>query len=85
MSILNLAALILGIASGSADQPASTAVDPDQRMRCKTEEITGSLAGHRRVCHTVGEWRRLEETALRDATAAVDHGVVSCGECRGGK
>jgi predicted secreted protein len=82
-------ALTLVMLSGSpaaVQQPAPAAttapVDPDQRVRCKSEEVTGSLAGRRRVCRTVGEWRRIADAAVQGAQQMVDHGTVSCGECR---
>lgn len=81
-----LALLVLSGYPAAMEQAAPTAtgaaVDPDQRVRCKTEEVTGSLAGRRRVCHTVAEWRRITDAAVQGAQQMVDHGTVSCGECR---
>ena len=42
-------------------------VDPDTVVRCVREDVTGSISTTRRVCHTVGEWRRIRSDANDEA------------------
>ena len=66
-----------------ADSPASSqTADPNQRMKCKSEIVTGTLAQRRRVCHTVAEWDRIAQNAQQTARDIVDKGLINCGECR---
>ena len=56
-------ALLLTLAAAAPE----AAVDPDNVVRCVRETITGSVAQTRRVCHTVGEWRRIRNDANDEA------------------
>lgn len=47
--------------------------DPDQRIKCRSMEVTGSLARRERVCKTVGEWRRLTDLGNQNARDIVDY------------
>ena len=57
MSVLGI---FVALASAAPQTPA---VDPDTVVRCVRQEVTGSLARTQRVCHTVGEWRRINSDA----------------------
>lgn len=51
----------------AAATPVVATDDPDSVVRCVRESITGSLSTTRRVCHTVGEWRRIRSDANDEA------------------
>ena len=70
-------ALASGQAAPSAPGKALATQDEDQRVKCHVEEVTGTLAGHRRVCHTVAEWRMISDRAIEKATEMRDNGLIS--------
>ncbi len=59
----------------SEDQLAevSKEVDPENRVRCKRLQVTGSLLKSRKICKTVGEWRNINRQGNRAARTIVDH------------
>ena len=61
--------------SGQAAVPAKA--NDDQRVQCHVEDVTGSLASHRRVCHTVAEWRALNDAAYDTARQLQDRGAIA--------
>lgn len=70
---------LFAVAVSDATPPpvaAAAAVDPDQKIRCRNEEITGSLARHKRVCMSVAEWRRRDGDAQSSAEHIVDAGLI---------
>ena len=83
MSIFAVAALLAVSpstvqAQTAATTPATAPVtttpeDPDQRIRCRRIEVTGSLARVERVCKTVAEWRRLTDLGNENARDIIDH------------
>jgi hypothetical protein len=58
-------------AATPATPPAQT--NPDDVIRCRSMEVTGSLARRERVCKTVGEWRRLADRGNDNAREIIDH------------
>lgn len=58
-----------------AAAPAAPAAptNPDDVIRCRSMEVTGSLARRERVCKTVGEWRRLADRGNENARDIVDY------------
>lgn len=62
---------LLAFAAAAAADPATPAVDPDSVVRCVRESVTGSLTTSRRVCHTVGEWRRIRRDANDEARRVI--------------
>ena len=75
-----LAFLVGSVAVAQAPQPsegsnAETAapVDPDQKVKCRRIEVTGSLVRKERVCKTVAEWRALQDSGNQNARDVVDH------------
>ena len=62
----------------------TAAADPNQVVKCRKFEVTGSLVRKTRVCKTAAEWRRLEDRGNDNARAIVESGnVCSGGACRG--
>ena len=57
----------------SAEQKPVAAEDPDQKIKCRRIEITGSLVRKERVCKTVAEWRANAESGNQNARDVVDH------------
>lgn len=62
--------LALVALAAAAAQPAP-AVDPDSVVRCVRESVTGTLSTSRRVCHTVGEWRKIRRDSNDEARRVV--------------
>lgn len=52
--------------------------DADAVVRCVREPITGSLSRTRRVCHTVGEWRKIRTDANDEARRTVQPTNLNC-------
>jgi hypothetical protein len=48
----------------AAQKPAETSVD---RVRCKQEGETGSLAKVKKVCRKESEWRQLRQASRKEA------------------
>ena len=55
------------------------AVDPDQAIKCRKVEVTGSLLKKGKVCRTIAEWKRIQENGNRTARAIVESGNVCAG------
>ena len=66
------ALMILAMGVNAASQSMSS----DNVVRCARENITGSLARTRRVCHTVGEWRRIQKAAQVEVDRVIEDGVI---------
>lgn len=45
-----------------ATATAAPADDPDQKIKCRKIEVTGSMVRKGRVCRTVAEWRATQES-----------------------
>lgn len=67
--------------------PASTAArqspDPDQKIRCRKVEVSGSLIKKGKVCRTIAEWREIMSNGNRTARAIVESGQICAGQCGG--
>ena len=67
--------------------PATTASsqkpDPDQKIKCRKVEVSGSLIKKGRVCKTVAEWRDIMQNGNRTARAIVESGQICAGQCGG--
>ena len=68
-------ALSWTILSQAAAVPAATSAttNPNDEVRCRRLEVTGSIVRKERVCKTRGEWRRLAEAGNGVARAVVDY------------
>ena len=80
--MLALYALAAAVAAQTPVMPQPIAADTDQKVHCQREEVTGSLIGYRKVCHTNAEWRRLHEAAQDSAEKMLDQGRI-CPGCQG--
>ena len=47
-------------------------VDPEDRVRCRRVEVTGSLVKRGRVCRTVREWRTISENGNYNARKMIE-------------
>ena len=54
---------------------APAATDPDQKIKCRRVEVTGSLLKKGKVCRTVAEWKVIMENGNRVARAIVQEGA----------
>lgn len=61
--------LLLAAAAGDGQ-----AHDPKKRIRCVREDIIGSLATKRRVCHTLEEWERIRRGANDEIQRVYEQG-----------
>lgn len=66
--------LIIALAAAA---PAATTNDPDAVVRCVRESVTGSLSTTRRVCHTVGEWKKIRGDANDEVRRNMQPGTLN--------
>ena len=72
------------VASPPAASPPS-ADDADQQIRCRRVAVIGSLIRRERVCKTLAEWRRLQDSGNDTARQQVENGrICAGGQCGGG-
>lgn len=62
----------------AASTPAP-ANDPDQQIRCRRVEVTGSLVRRERICKTLAEWRRLGDRGNDVVRQQMENGRVCAG------
>lgn len=74
------------LAGNENSKPAKTAsADPDQAIKCRKVEVTGSLVKKGKVCKTVAEWKEIQSNGNRTARAIVESGgICSGGSCGNG-
>ncbi|MCW3797963.1 hypothetical protein OMW55_09120 [Sphingomonas sp. BN140010] len=81
--------LLYAMLLSAAPAPATvqpTAADADQRIKCRKIPVTGSLAGYTKECHTVAEWRKLDNAGSDTAREMQDKGLInSCGATEPGR
>lgn len=53
----------------------SSEPDPDQAIKCRRVEVTGSHVKKGKVCKTVAEWKRIIDNGNRTARAVVLEGA----------
>ena len=90
-SIAYASALLLAVApayltanDGTLAKTASSQKpDPDQKIKCRKVEVSGSLIKKGRVCKTVAEWRDIMQNGNRTARAIVESGQICAGQCGG--
>ena len=61
-----LALLAIATPSLAADPVKVPATSDPNKVRCKRESVTGSLAGSKKECHTEAEWHELAAQARSD-------------------
>lgn len=80
--------IVFALAAGLAIVPASAnsetatptaAADPDQKVKCRKIEVTGSLLKKGKVCKTVAEWRAIAENNQYLARKLVEDGTSKSG------
>lgn len=59
------------------------AADPDQKIKCRKVEVSGSLIKKGRVCKTIAEWKIIQNNGNRTARAIVESGQICAGQCGG--
>lgn len=64
--------LLLTALLQAATLPAAAAADPNQEVKCRRVEVTGSIVRKERVCKTKAEWQRVNEHGNSFARALVD-------------
>lgn len=72
------------LAAAAQVASAATQTQPAEKVICKREEVTGSLAGFRKTCHTESEWRKIYDDTLTKSQQIIDRGSIGCGQCNGG-
>lgn len=60
-------------ANGAADKPAVS--DPEQTIKCRRVDLTGSHVKRGKVCKTLAEWKRIIDNGNRTARAVVQEGA----------
>ncbi|MFN3451726.1 MAG: hypothetical protein ACK4ZE_06165 [Sphingorhabdus sp.] len=72
-------------ANENAKPVTTTATDPDQAIKCRKVEVTGSLVKKGKVCKTIAEWKEIQANGNRTARAIIESGgVCSGGSCGNG-
>ena len=59
-------------ADAGNDGPAAT--DPDQAIKCRKVDVTGSMIKKGKVCRTIAEWKKIQASGNRVARAVVEEG-----------
>jgi hypothetical protein len=74
------------LAGNEAARPTNAAAaDPDQAIKCRKVEVTGSLVKKGKVCKTIAEWKEIQANGNRTARAIIESGAVcSGGSCGNG-
>lgn len=65
MSVIFFSLLLAAADGGSAAPPAR--IDPLDVVRCVREDVIGSLAQKRKVCHTLREWEAVRRNGQEEA------------------
>lgn len=64
-------------ANQGTDKPVAS--DPDQVVKCRKVEVTGSLVKKGKVCRTIAEWKQIQANGNRTARAIAESGNVCAG------
>lgn len=64
-------------ANTESSKPAVS--DPDQAIKCRKVEVTGSLVKKGKVCKTIAEWKQIQSNGNRTARAIIESGNVCAG------
>lgn len=81
---LTASAMLFAMAAAAADEPAqdetakatpasTETANPDDKIKCRRVDVTGSLVRSEKVCKTIGEWRRLREGGNDNARDIIDY------------
>ena len=58
---------------------AAPDADPDQKIKCRTVEVTGSMVRKGKVCKTIAEWRAIMQNGNYLARKMVEDGTTRPG------
>jgi hypothetical protein len=77
---------LLAMPAFSKESATSTAAtDPDQAIKCRKVEVTGSLVKKGKVCKTIAEWKEIQANGNRTARLIAESGnICSGGDCGNG-
>jgi hypothetical protein len=72
---------LLSVAPVSANNETTTATaapatDPDQKIKCRVVEVTGSLVRKGRVCKTIAQWKAIIGNGNALARTMVEDGTT---------
>jgi hypothetical protein len=85
LAIALTASLSVAPAFANEETNKQAASDPDQVVKCRKVEVTGSLLKKGKVCRTIAEWKKIQANGNRTARAIADSGnVCSGGTCGNG-
>jgi hypothetical protein len=87
ISAIAVATLMLStaVAANENGNEKTAASDPDQAVKCRKVEVTGSLLKKGKVCRTIAEWKKIQANGNRTARAIAESGnVCSGGACGNG-
>lgn len=59
-----------------ATATATPAADPDQKIKCRKIEVTGSMVKKGRVCKTIAQWRAITDNNNYLAREMVEDGTT---------
>lgn len=62
--------------NGPATETAAPAADPDQKIKCRRVDVTGSMVKKGKVCKTVAQWRSIMENNNYLARKMVEDGTT---------
>ncbi len=75
---------ILGAPAFANENTAKPAAsDPDQAIKCRRVEVTGSIVKKGKVCRTIAEWKQIQSNGNRTARAIIESGQTCAGQCGG--
>lgn len=63
-----------GPAFADTGKTAPAASDPDQAIKCRKVEVTGSFIKKGKVCKTIAEWKQIQQNGNHVARAIWDQG-----------
>jgi hypothetical protein len=69
--------VVPAFANEGTNKPAAS--DPDQAIKCRKVEVTGSLVKKGKVCKTIAEWKQIQANGNRTARAIAESGNVCAG------
>lgn len=57
--------------------PATTPAPVAEKLICKREPVTGSLARFRKICKTEAQWLNAQNHAVTESQAMQDRGLIN--------
>lgn len=72
-----LTSVLLFLATAAATPAFPETSNPDEKVKCVREQVTGSLVSTRKVCHTEKEWRRIRNDAETETRRIIQPGNMN--------